>query len=375
MKRLLILIGPDKEFASAMERFIREGEYRDRLDIRSVIHCEHAGTFVEQNRREPLLILHAETIADEEIIRWLGEGHNGLVYRLSETPERADLPAGNRIYRYQPFRTMLRDLLLRAAEQIGGPGLGRTGFRSGRTSVLAVYSAFGGSGKSVLALNMAAQLAAQGKKVLYVSLEAVSSSALLMKDGPPDSFSRLLYAWRKSPDRTADYADLLQCRHPAYGFDYLAPLPNIREADELQAEDVSGLVRRIADSGICDVLLLDLDSAVQPRTLGALQASDIVVWLVTQDAHALYKTRKVREAMGSMRSLESCTSKSLFVLNKYTGEDFGLAKEYDVAIFETLPYIPAWKSVSDPADWLGEPVFAAQVGHMLRRFSEGAEAL
>ncbi|MEC0249426.1 hypothetical protein P4H65_26965 [Paenibacillus chitinolyticus] len=375
MKRLLILIGPDKEFASAMERFIREGEYRDRLDIRSVTRCEQAGTFLEQSRGEPLLILYAETIADEEVIRWLGEGHNGLVYRLSETPERADFPAGNRIYRYQPFRTLLRDLLLRAAEQTGDPGLGRTGFRRGRTSVLAVYSAFGGSGKSVLALNMAAQLAAQGKKVLYMSLEAVSSSALLLKDGPPDSFSRLLYAWRKSPDRTADYADLLQCRHPAYGFDYLAPLPNIREADELQAEDVSGLVRRIADSGICDVLLLDLDSAVQPRTLGALQAGDIVVWLVTQDAHALYKTRKVREALRNSESMKSCASKSLFVLNKYTGGDFGLAKEYDVAIFETLPYIPAWKSVSDPADWLGEPVFAAQVGHMLSRFSEGAEAV
>ncbi|MFD7524720.1 AAA family ATPase [Paenibacillus chitinolyticus] len=378
MKRLLILIGPDKEFASAMERFIREGEYCDRLNIRSFTHCEHAGTFMNDNRGESPVILHEETIADEEVIRWFGEGHNGLVYRLSETPEYTDLTAGNRIYRYQPFRTMLRDLLLRAAEQSGGPGPGKTGFRSGCTSVLAVYSAFGGSGKSVLALNMATQLAAQGRKVLYVTLEAVSSSALLMKDGPPDSFSRLLYAWRKSRDRTADYADLLQCRHPAYGFDYLAPLPNIREADELQEEDVSGLVGRIADSGICDVLLLDLDSVVQPRTLGALRASDIVLWLVTQDAHALYKTRKVLEAMKpilSMSSMESCTSKSLFVVNKYTGGDLGLVKEYDVAVFETLPYIPAWKTVSDPADWLGDPVFAAQVGHMLRRFSEGAEAL
>lgn len=373
MKRLLILVEPDNEFASALERFIHEGEFSDRLDIRRVIRCEHLETLLKEVGEGTPLILHAETIAEKEVNLWLGQRQDSLVYRLTETTERGDLPAENRIYRYQPFRTMLRDLLLRAAEQSGECGHVRTAFREGRTSVIAVYSAFGGSGKSVLALNMAAQLAAQGRKALYVSLEAVSSSALLMQDAPPDSFSRLFYAWRKSPERAAEYAELLQCRHPAHGFDYLAPFPNIREADELNAEDVSGLVRRIADSGICDVLLLDLDSAIQPRTLEALRASDCVVWLVTEDSHALYKTRKVREALKSMESMETCAGKSLFVLNKYTGGELGTAVDH-IPLYDTLPYIPSWKSVPDPAGWLNEPVFAAQVGHILRRLYEGAEA-
>ncbi|SEG05129.1 hypothetical protein [Paenibacillus sp. UNC499MF] len=375
MKRLLILIEPDMEYASVLERFVREGEFRDRLDIRRFTRCEQLEAVMMENKEAFPLVLHAETIAEEEVSRWLGQPQDSLVYRLSETPGCGDLPAENMIYRYQPFRTMLRDLLLRAAEYTGESGHVKTALREGRTSVIAVYSASGGSGKSVLALNMAAQLAVQGRKALYVSLEAVSSSALLMPDGPPDSFSRLLYAWRKSQERAAEYAELLQCRHPGYGFDYLAPFPNIREADELNAEDVRSLARRVADSGIWDVLLLDLDSAVQPRTLGALKASDYVVWLVTEDSHALYKTRKVREALNSTESMESCAGKSLFVLNKYTGGEAGMAIDADVTLFDTLPYIPSWKSVPDPAVWLNEPVFAAQVGRILRRLYEGAEAL
>ncbi|MFS0838160.1 hypothetical protein [Paenibacillus sp. 1P03SA] len=375
MKRLLILIEPDKEFASALERFVREGEFRDRLDIRRFTRCEQLEAVRMENKEAFPLVLHAETIAEEEVNRWLGRPQNILVYRLSESPECADVPAENLIYRYQPFRTMLRDLLLRAAEQTGESGGIRTAFREGRTSVIAVYSASGGSGKSVLALNMAAQLAAQGRKALYVSLEAVSSSALLIPDGPPDSFSRLLYAWRKSRERAAEYAELLQCRHPAYGFDYLAPFPNIREADELNAEDVRSLVGRIAESGNWDVLLLDLDSAVRPRTLGALKACDYVVWLVAEDSHALYKTRKVREALNSMESMDTCAGKNLFVLNKYTGREVNMAIDVDVTLFGTLPYIPSWKNVPDPAVWLNEPVFAAQVGRILRRLYEGAEAV
>ncbi|MVP00400.1 AAA family ATPase [Paenibacillus lutrae] len=359
---LLVWVDHHAEYANRLEQFVRTSEYRDKLQIRLFTQLSYASQCLKEADPNRCVLVCSEPF--REAMPASAEQFPCLHMYVSEDKNRSSAHAGTLIYRYQPLRSLLKELMLRQTEYRGSPVSIPSGGRS--TRILSLYSSVGGYGKSVTALNMAAVLSSQHKSVLYLSLETVSASGLLLQDGKTDSFSRLLYLMKKSPETVAAYVDALKSRHPAYGFDYLMPLPNIHEADELSADDVGTLLAGIRSSGSFDYVVLDLESSVHPRNEHALSLSDTVVWLVADDLYGLNKTRQ-------MKNIAGVEDKTCFVLNKYTGITGNDMESFGVSLYGKLPYIPEWKTITEPAAWVNEPVFTDGVNRLAQSLLEGAE--
>ncbi|WP_068775622.1 AAA family ATPase [Paenibacillus sp. FJAT-26967] len=363
MNRLLLVwVDHYTEYGSRLEQFVRTSEYRDKLEIRLFTQLNYASQCLKEADPNRCMLVCSE--AFREAVLASAEQFPCMHIYVSDDKNRSSAHAGTLIYRYQPLRSLLMELMLRQTEYVGNPVSIPFGGRS--TRIVSLYSSVGGYGKSVTALNMAAVLSSQHKSVLYLTLETVSASSLLLQDGRTDSFSRLLYLMKKSPETIAACVDTLKSRHPAYGFDYLMPLPNIHEADELSADDVGSLLAGIRGNGSFDYVILDLDSSVHPRNEHALSISDTVIWLVADDLYGLNKTRQ-------MKNIAGVEDKTRFVLNKYTGSTGNDMESFGVSLYGKLPYIPEWKTITEPTAWVNEPVFTDGVNRLVQSLLQGAE--
>lgn len=95
--------------------------------------------------------------------------------------------------------------------------------KGSHAELIGVYSPCGGSGKTVISLSLARQLASRGKKTLFISLEEISSVNGLMQGEQSSHLSDLLFYSRKHPDKLALKLDTLKGVEKKTGLDYLLP--------------------------------------------------------------------------------------------------------------------------------------------------------
>jgi cellulose biosynthesis protein BcsQ len=185
-------------------------------------------------------------------------------------------------------------------------------------------------------------MAQRDSRVLYVSLESVAASAFFEPDSD-QRFSQLLYYLQTNPATINDKLAQFVASDPHYRFDYLPPLGSYAEAQEMSAQDSKGLLAALVDRGTYDYVVVDLESSLHPRVIGALEHSDRIFWLVTDDISCLRKTEMM--LCEWERNGLACIDQVLFISNKFLGmqtNDFGAIRIHESA---TLPYVPQWKTV------------------------------
>jgi cellulose biosynthesis protein BcsQ len=235
---------------------------------------------------------------------------------------------------------------------------------SGSAQITAVYSAKGGAGKTTVALYIAQAMLADRQRTLYMSLESLNAVTAILHSRKilesESRFSQLIYYLLTEPGKLQSRWDSYINVDRSTGLHFIAPEQSVREMEAMNGDTVKKLIDILAKSNRYDRIVLDLDSSLHARTVGALKRSDQIVWLVLADQASLYKTETARKQLPEHRNVH-------WVVNKHTGQwkpghiDNGIDPQ------TYLPYIPEWKQVTETDNILAHRLFSDSIGQLIDR--------
>lgn len=164
-----------------------------------------------------------------------------------------------------------------------------------RGKVTAVFGSKGGAGATTIAVNLAGAVARRGGRACIVDLDAALGGVPALLDVTPTYTLLDVIANMRRLDR--ELLDQSLPRH-ASGVVIVAPGDDLEAAERVDATVIAGLIaflRRHFDSVVVDGL-----GAFDERTLAALDASDRVLLVVTQEVASVRNAQRCLEVFGKL---------------------------------------------------------------------------
>ena len=201
----------------------------------------------------------------------------------------------------------------------------------GGAEIITVWSPAGGCGKTTVALAYAAQIAAAGKKVIYLDLEPFSSVDVYFS-ASGKSISSVFERLDANPELLLQS---IRIEDPGSSKGYFSKPDNYDDINELTADDVKTLINACAR--ICDTVVIDYSGACSARAEVLFSAARKILLVVTGEMAC---QKKWEQFCAQHSVFESIREKSVLVKNR------GAAKTPDngVLVSVLLPEVQA----SDP---------------------------
>jgi len=211
------------------------------------------------------------------------------------------------------------------------------GNREGR--IVTVFSPKGGTGKTVIATNLAAALAkVEGRRTLLLDLDLQFGDTAIMLGIEPEKtiFDLVNAPGELDPDKLAGYTT----KHPS-GLDLL-PAPLRPEDAELVTEAKLG--RLIEVARVCyDAIIVDTSPFFHGPMLATLDRTDELLLICSLDVPTL---KNVRLALGTLEMLSFPTARIKVVLNRANSKVGMKQREVEAALEQKVRYeVPSDRAV------------------------------
>jgi pilus assembly protein CpaE len=211
------------------------------------------------------------------------------------------------------------------------------GNREGR--IVTVFSPKGGTGKTVIATNLAAQLAKnESRQTLLLDLDLQFGDAAIMLGIEPEKtiFDLVNAPGELDPDKLAGYTT----RHPS-GLDIL-PAPLRPEDAELVTEAKLGRLIEVARA-CYDVIVVDTSPFFHGPMLATLDRTDELLLVCSLDIPTL---KNVRLSLSTLEMLSFPSSRVKVVLNRANSKVGMKQREVEAALEQKVAYeIPSDRAV------------------------------
>ncbi|WP_276354936.1 hypothetical protein [Cohnella caldifontis] len=347
MARKIVFAIPNRDYAVRLAEYLREVE--PGWDLSAFTHEPALRHRLQQPEGVDALI------APPEWVRRVGEPLK-RVRRIGVWAEERGVAGGEwpEVAVFQPLpgvAAALRGMLAGAAAAGRGNG-----------QVATVFSASGGAGKTVTALNLVRLAGERGLRALYLNLEPLNATFRLTGTTEPDSLSRLLYALQAEPERFGEQMMRSIRHHPFLRADIVDAPEHPREREAMSPELLESLVARLRETGRYDLIVADPDSGTSPWHARLIGLSDRTVWLVPDDWQSQAKTERLigywqewwQERAAWVQFLR-CQGPGLSALRWHL----------PVPPAAVLPYIPQWKASDDPVRMFGAASFSGALEALL----------
>ncbi|WP_036646586.1 AAA family ATPase [Paenibacillus sp. oral taxon 786] len=159
-------------------------------------------------------------------------------------------------------------------------------------SVVAVYAAKGGVGKTTLLLHLAARLSKEGLRACILDLDPNGTVATIMRIQPNKTIVDLV---RRIDDPKARRACLLQTKA---GFSIVAA-PLMPGQFLLQPEELRAILHFLKE--VTNVVLLDLPVSLDRLTRLALEQADQLMLITTDEPASLFNLDRVKPLLTGLR--------------------------------------------------------------------------
>lgn len=207
----------------------------------------------------------------------------------------------------QAERSRTAQVAASVAAAVAQPSLG-SGFVNGR--VIMVYSPKGGTGVTTLAVNLAITLHNDETRAALVdgNLQFGDVAIFLNEQGK----NTLLDLAPRADELDPDVVDGVMLKHAASGIRVLAAPAKPEQADHVNADQFSKLVKYLRQ--IYAYVVVDTTHMLTDITLAALDVSDIVVLVTTQDIPAI---KNISLFLDLLKTIGVQRDRLCLVLNKY----------------------------------------------------------
>lgn len=365
----LIIADEDPNYLELFSSYVRSSEYNTKCLIKSFSHLVSLEQYFQDHSIEILLI-------SPSMLSELKDWNKCLCINILLDQEqvtdnskiiKTTYPV---VQKYQSLHKLMAQVLSDYASKNKSEFIHSKGDR--KTEVWSIFSSTGACGKTTVAINLAKQLGIQQWQVFYLNLEMLSSLLTILPESvnKNNEFSEMLYYLKSDKKQLAAKIEKIRNRNAACKFDYFLPLTNIKEILEISREDSISLIQFLVSLSIYDLIIIDLDSTIHERNLGALDQSDRIVWILLDEQQNLYKTNQLLEEWrdNHKEMFQQFMGKTSYVVNRYTSSLSSYFKTYqDFKISGYLPYIPEWKYVQH-----NEQIYtSAAFNEQLLKFGKG----
>lgn len=163
------------------------------------------------------------------------------------------------IYKYQSSETVIREVLNYFAD-IKKDEDNVIAVSGKNTEIIGVYSPVRQIGQTTFALTMG-QILSADYSVLYINMEEFSAFEKVFQTGVGGNLSDLMYLYRQNPQTlTIKLQSVIRHFH---GMDYIPPLLYSGDLRNVRTEEWTGLIRKIAETGTYDKIILDIGSMIE----------------------------------------------------------------------------------------------------------------
>jgi pilus assembly protein CpaE len=247
--------------------------------------------------------------------------------------------AGARDFLVRPVRPeTLRDSVLKAMEAEENRRLrsaGQVPVAPTQATVITIFGAKGGIGKSTLSTNLSVALAKQGKaSVVIVDLDNGFGDVTGMLDLKPERTMQDLIRDVAKVDRD-DLKKYLTVHEPS-GLNVLAG-PAVLEWRSIAADDVRAVIDVLARN--YDTVVIDTSGMLNEFSELAVEVSTMLLWITTTEFASV---RDSIEALRALKSLQYSDERVRVIVNAITGDDLvrttAVQEALQREVFWNIPY-------------------------------------
>lgn len=357
-KVAVAIVDKDEEYLERLTVYIKTSEFQDKIDCKTFSSKKILEKYIASGKSEGFDIL----LSPVDLMPGDLSAAKVVIELYEKQPSGSEFST---VFKYQPVNNIVEQILNIYMEKYETDGL-FMGSSEVDTRIVSVFSASGGSGKTIFSLNLANQLTLQGKNVFYINLESYSSVGAVFSNG--DSFSKLLYYLKKRDENLNLKLEQLKKFDSGLKMYYLEPLNSPRELAELEKEDLEKLMKALVDAGNYDFIVLDLDSVFSQLNNSILTSSHHIFWLLVDDLLSLNKNIVGIDTYNELSQDKlKGTSRVIPVVNKYRGSfNMELPQREEFRKPKTLPYISGWKALKSRDELFASFDFTAEVRNIAR---------
>ena len=248
----LVICDPETKFASAFAQYLTR---QTELAVR-VRTCSDISYVLAIQEKEKIDFLFISSDYSKESRK---QAKAGMVFVI--TPER-EVNLENRevaVYKYQPGDQILAELIRRCS--VSGDEKQIFLKTSGKKNckVIAVYSPVRRIGKTTYAIRLGKKLAKEAN-VLYLGMETYGGEGGHFPEGAQTLADVLYYAKQEQSNLGIVLTTIVKHFE---GLDYIAPMPVSEDIKEITSEEWIGLIQKIIEQSIYEVVILDMDEGIR----------------------------------------------------------------------------------------------------------------
>ena len=277
MKRPRIIIADtDSNYIVPLQLKFAE-EFFDKVDLEIITDPAYFSELFSVPQTADILIV-SEELFDRSLLRHVF----GSVFVLTEQETQEHSGRVRRLFKY----TSIQEIFAQFRAHSGGV-LEQTQEERRGPQILLVFSAVGGVGKTTVAMGLAAALAAEGRRIVYLGAERLQSFQYRLKQPQYLTSSAVLNALHS--DTQLSFEQL----RPAIANDVFSYLPPFRAP--LMALGLSyGIYEAAAaaakQSGEFDAVIVDADSVFDEEKARLMDLADRVILITRQTPRAVAAT-------------------------------------------------------------------------------------
>ncbi|MDR2712161.1 MAG: hypothetical protein LBB91_03485 [Clostridiales bacterium] len=239
-----------------------------------------------------------------------------------------------KIPKYQRISSIAGTILENYAES----GKGINSFTATKARITAVWSPSGGSGKTTVALALAAHKVSGGKQAVYLSLESFSSTPVYF----PENGKSISKAFEKLEANIQVHLMGIRQQDSGSGIFYFCSPENYDDMNILTANDTEMLVNACA-AGI-DELIIDLPGQCDRRVQEVLHLADTV--LIICDPSSTSQT-KLKQFIDQHNVFSQIQPKTILINNKGAKTvDVNINKAIELPLVKSTDPIAVYKTLS-----------------------------
>lgn len=275
MRHVMAIYDVDPLYAARFADVVNQKE-KIPFDVLAFSSFDRLKNYAKDNPVELLLLSSAVSREEAEA---LGAGR---VIRLADGETvQADMEYPS-IYKYQSSENIIREVMACYCEKetdlTAGSPLGA------EARILGIYSPVGRCLKTSLALTMG-QLLAQEGRTLYLNLEECSGLSVLTGEEYREDLSDLLYFYTQG---SYNLLRLNSVIHSINALDYVPPVRYPEDLAQTDAEQISGLIGKIAGESGYESVILDIGSLGKFAS-GLLELCSVIYMPIKEDSVSLAK--------------------------------------------------------------------------------------
>lgn len=303
-KPRVIIADEDANYIIPLQfKFVKD--FFDKIDLEIISEREYFDEFFSKPQNAEILIV------SEELYESSLQRHNiGNIFLMSESQDEGQTGElnVNRLFKYTSIKEIFNEIIGKSAG-----ALNIAVAEKKETQIILVTSAAGGVGKTTIAMGVAASLAKNYKRVLYINAAHLQAFQYMLENQTPISATDV-YARLAKPTEHV-YTEIKHIIRTEM-FSYLPPFKAALISLGVSYSIYQKIALSAKKTDEFDYIVIDADSAFDDEKAQLMDISDKVVMVTNQSVASVYATNNLVSNINGLN-----VEKYFFVCNDFNSEE------------------------------------------------------